>query len=160
MQIIYDLFQIFLCLILSRHITELDAVGRFYVYFGTALTHAKAHGIFAACFFHELSGKQLTNYTKYEKWQNPCHQKAYDRRSLLDLFSIKGYTCLIQTVCQIRIIYHCRLINCFFLFVRKDNGITLLFNINTSHITIFSHLDKCSVIHIFDLMFHKPRHCQ
>ena len=75
MQIFYNLRQIFFCLVLTCHIRKHDAVRRFHIDLGIALSHVEHHGIgSAALFVHQLPGHELPDCKEDDQRQYPCQQ--------------------------------------------------------------------------------------
>ena len=78
MQVFHDLCQIFLRLILTCHIGELDTVGRLHIDLRIALahaSHAEHHGVAAGLFRH-LTVHQLSEANNDDQRQQPADQKA------------------------------------------------------------------------------------
>ena len=68
-QIIDNLCQIFLCLIFSCYIREMNAFGGLDIDFRITLSHAKGHGIFSADLLHQLFRHIVAEDNKDHEWQ-------------------------------------------------------------------------------------------
>ena len=157
MQIIDDLGQVFLRLILTRHIAETDARGRLHVNLRIALSHAEHHGV-SAHFVHRPLIHPLADGHKDHNGQHPGNQKAHDGRRLLYDFGSELSAGVMQTFRQTRIIHQTRFVNLGIVLIGEKDLVIL--NLHLTDILLFRHIHEGAVIHFDDLCLQHSGHHQ
>ena len=151
MEIVDDFRQIFLCLILTGNVRELDAVGGLDVDLCVALAHVKHHGIGAAHLLHELFGHPLPQPDENHQRQHPGQQQIHQRRHLLDNFAGKLCAGIVEPVHKSVITDDAGFIVVIAGLVRKQN--LVIGNFHLTDFFVFRHVHKGAVIDFLHLFF-------
>ena len=153
-QILDDLRQVLLGLVLSGHVGELDALGRFDVDTGLALPHAEHHRV-AAHAVHELFLHVLPQPPEEQQRHDPRQQHADDRRRLLDDLAGELGARLVEALRAPRVVHRPGAVHLFALGVGEED--LILLDVDLADLFLFGHPDERAVIHLVDLRAHDPR---
>ena len=158
-QIVHDFRQIFLGLVLARHIGELDAVGGFHIDLGVGFSHVEGHGTCAAaCPVHQLFGHELPQHHENNHWQNPGQQNGKQRRSFLNDLAGEYRSGVLQTVNQTGVVHQAGFVNGGAFLIREQDLVVL--HLNPADVLLLRHGHKGAVVGFPDLPLQDPGHQQ
>ena len=144
MQIVHDLGEVFLCLVLARHVVKFDAVGGL----GVALAHVEHHGGAAAArFVHQLLCHELPEDHKDRNRQDPGEQEGKQGRHLLHDLARKLRARRIQAFGSAGVVHQPGLIDRAVL-AREQNAVVL--DLDLVDLLVFGHGHERAVVHVFD----------
>ena len=157
-QVVDDLGQVFLGLVLTGDVGELDALGGLDVDLRVRAAEPEHHGVRPAGLVRHALEHELAETDEEHDRQQPCQQKRQKRRHLLDDLARELRAGVLQAVDQVGIVHQAGLIDLRVVFVREEDLVVLY--LHTANLLIFRHGHKRAVVDLLDLPLAQPGHRQ
>ena len=154
MQVVDYLGEVFLRLVLARHVAELYALGGFHVDFRVRLAHAEGHEV--AVSVHHLLRHILPDEEEDAYRDYPAKQNVEQRRHLLDYFAFELRSGVVETDHKPWVVERPCLVDVLFVLVGEYYLIALY--LDAADFLVLRHRHKGPVVDILHLLLRDVRH--
>jgi len=155
-QVVDDLGQVFLGLVLTGDVGELDALGGLDIDLRVRAAEPEHHGVRPAGLVRHALEHELAEGDKKHDRQQPRQQKRQKRRHLLDDLAREFRAGVLQAVDQVGIVHRAGLVDLGVVFVREDDLVVL--HLHAADLFVLRHGHERAVVDLLDLPLAQPRH--